>query len=965
MSSVESTSSKRPIHVSVAGDGTESYVMESGHLPDGSPRDDEKTVISKNPPLGTSAGPANATPVELRNLLVGETLDHYELQEFIGGGGMGSVFRALDTLLDRIVALKVLARDQSKDDETLRRFRNEAQSAARLDHENIARAYGVGEDKGLHYIAFEHIEGINIRALVERKGALPIHEAVSYTLQIAEALAHAHSRDVVHRDIKPSNVLITADGRAKLVDMGLARVRRGDQPGDDLTASGVTLGTFDYISPEQARDPRNADVRSDIYSLGCTLYYMLTARPPFPEGTVLQKLLDHQGNTPADPRQFNAALPEELCRIITRMLAKDPKRRYQRPGELLSDLILLADELGWQPHVTERLTWLAPRSARDTFLRHHLPWMVPLGALVCIAVVLHFLWNSPADSFELGDRPISLTTLPAATGQNSTDAEDKPAAPSDKVAAKGGAKSGNGRSQKGSNTPKKPAGSSPSTNKAVQPDKTTSPLADVPGLEKDPPEPSATDEDAAATDDESTDTTPADKTGDSVAAVASAATGNNKTTLPPENSSGSDPDKSGSPTVAPAESPVPAVVKPAIVIIGASPGMERDFPTLRAACQSAKSGDVIELRFNGRREEPKPIRLDNLRVTVRAADQFKPVITFRPNEVDPLKYARSMLLVSGGQLTLINVALELEVPRQIPANRWALMELQRAELVRLERCSLTIRNASSNRQAIHSDVSFVDVTAPAGDGMMMDDDAQVPMPPAIVGLQMQNCVVRGEASLLRSRDQQPISLQWDNGLLATTEALYYSQARPMPARQPGLVRIELRHITAYALGGLCRTAASDSARFLLPIEFDCSNSIIMVDPNASLIQQIGVDTSLDYRRLFTWHGNRNLYDQFTVFWKTVPLNAQEPSADWTAARWQAFWTDSRESAPSWGPVVWKQTPAANRPLNSLTPADYLLDLKVGGNPARASGSDGRDLGLEPDVLMSVPLGAELETAVSP
>ena len=178
---------------------------------------------------------------------------------------MGRVFRALDTRLGRTVALKILPPEQASDPDALQRFQNEAQSAARLDHDNIARAYYVGEDRGLHYIVFEFIEGVNIRLLVEQKGPLPLAEAISYTLQVAEALAHADARDVVHRDIKPSNVLITPEGRVKLIDMGLARLRHADPAAADLTASGVTLGTFDYISPEQARDPRNADIRSDIY----------------------------------------------------------------------------------------------------------------------------------------------------------------------------------------------------------------------------------------------------------------------------------------------------------------------------------------------------------------------------------------------------------------------------------------------------------------------------------------------------------------------------------------------------------------------------------------------------------------------------------------------------------------------------------------------------------------------------
>jgi eukaryotic-like serine/threonine-protein kinase len=252
-------------------------------------------VNSKQPPTSLPPTTSLLLPAEMGRVLQGEKLGHFELIEFVGGGGMGAVFRALDTMLNRIVAVKVLSHEQSDDEETLRRFKNEAQSAARLDHENIGRVHYVGEDSGWHYIVFEFIEGINLRDLVERDGPLPVADAVSFMLQLGDALAHAARRDVVHRDIKPSNVLITPEGKAKLVDMGLARLHQVEHADNDLTASGVTLGTFDYISPEQARDPRSADVRSDLYSLGCTFYFMLAGRPPFPEGTVLQKLLQHQG----------------------------------------------------------------------------------------------------------------------------------------------------------------------------------------------------------------------------------------------------------------------------------------------------------------------------------------------------------------------------------------------------------------------------------------------------------------------------------------------------------------------------------------------------------------------------------------------------------------------------------------------------------------------------------------------
>ena len=308
---------------------------------------------------------------------------------------MGRVFRALDTMLGRPVAVKILSSEQASDGEVLLRFRNEAQSAARLNHANVAQIYHIGEEAGVPFIVFEFIEGFNIRALVEKKGVLPLPEALSYTFQIAEALAHASARNVVHRDIKPSNVLITAQGQAKLIDMGLARLQRTPDASGDLTASGVTLGTFDYISPEQARDPRTADVRSDIYSLGCTLFFMLAGRPPFPQGTVLQKLLQHQGEEPPDVCQFRPDVPTEVSRLLRKMMAKDPRRRFQQPQQLIDTMTVLAYRLGLNPPGPGETNWATDRGSKISLLQRHLPWVAPLALLVMVVLFLDMFWSPP------------------------------------------------------------------------------------------------------------------------------------------------------------------------------------------------------------------------------------------------------------------------------------------------------------------------------------------------------------------------------------------------------------------------------------------------------------------------------------------------------------------------------------------------------------------------------------------
>ncbi len=383
----EPSSDSADTDINQGGGSVESAPVASGNVGRGSSRpsqdgarkqypEKDRTIISSRPPI-YSPDHEQLGPKELGQTLVGRRLAHFELREFVGGGGMGAVFRAVDTMLQRHVAVKVLSRDQSSDDETVRRFRNEAQSAARLDHENIARVYFVGEEDGWYFIVFEFIDGTNIRDLVAHRGLLEAQEAFDFTLQIAEALNHAAERNVVHRDIKPSNVLITHDGRAKLVDMGLARLHQVQSESNDLTATGVTLGTFDYISPEQARDPRVADVRSDIYSLGCTLFYMLTGRPPFPDGTVLQKLLSHSGDVPPDPREWRKDIPIELSSVLSRMLAKKPSDRYQHPSDLIGELLAMGERLGWRTATRGEPIFIAATKSRFRWVELHLPWVVP------------------------------------------------------------------------------------------------------------------------------------------------------------------------------------------------------------------------------------------------------------------------------------------------------------------------------------------------------------------------------------------------------------------------------------------------------------------------------------------------------------------------------------------------------------------------------------------------------------
>ncbi len=273
--------------------------------------------------------------------LVGTCVGKYRVVEHVATGGMGVVYKAQDEDLGREVALKVLLPETAAQPRLLERFRREARNAARLSHRNIVTLYEFGQADGTWYLAMEFVHGIDLGEYIARRGRVLPEEARRITMQATKALDHAFLRGVTHRDIKPSNFLLAQQpgGRwlVKLTDMGLA-LTEDDTQRFRVTRAGTTVGTVDYLAPEQARDSASADIRSDIYSLGCTLYHMLAGQPPFPEGGLGERILKHLEAPPPDVRRFNPDVSEGLWALLQKMLAKAPEDRYQTPAELLEDL---------------------------------------------------------------------------------------------------------------------------------------------------------------------------------------------------------------------------------------------------------------------------------------------------------------------------------------------------------------------------------------------------------------------------------------------------------------------------------------------------------------------------------------------------------------------------------------------------------------------------------------------------
>jgi serine/threonine-protein kinase len=300
-----------------------------------------------------------------RDLIVGP----YVLLERLGEGGMGQVFKARQRGFERVVALKLLRPELLRSADAVQRFYREAQAAARLTHPHVVLAYDAGIVNGRYYIAMEYAPGMDLARQVECTGPLSAEAAASVMFQTARGLEYAHQRGVIHRDIKPSNLLLTRPDvcsslggvHVKIADFGLARVSRldsGNPSGDSLITSGVFIGTPDFIAPEQAVNPGRPDHRSDLYSLGCTFYYTLTGRFPFPDGTAIEKVIRHRLEQPQPLEQLRPEVPTGVRSIVQKLMAKNPADRFQTAGDAAAALHRVWQSLAMGSHC-RRNRWVS------------------------------------------------------------------------------------------------------------------------------------------------------------------------------------------------------------------------------------------------------------------------------------------------------------------------------------------------------------------------------------------------------------------------------------------------------------------------------------------------------------------------------------------------------------------------------------------------------------------------------
>ena len=321
--------------------------------------------------------------------VVGELIaERYEIEELVGAGGMSSVYKARDTLLERNVALKILHEHYTADGEFVERFKREARAVAQLSHPNIVTVIDRGEDQGKQFIVFEYIDGENLKERLVKRGRLPVRDALELALQVARGLAFAHEHGLVHRDVKPQNVLLNGDGQAKVTDFGIARTLDVD----GVTQTGTVLGTSNYIAPEQASGNR-VDAQTDVYSLGVVLYELLAGDVPFPGENFVAVALKHVNEPPPSLLEVRKDVPPRVIAAVDRALEKDPRRRFPSmdafAGELEACLVSLDSPYDADDSAATIVAPAAPAGRRGTST-----WAIAvavLGAAALVAVVVALL----------------------------------------------------------------------------------------------------------------------------------------------------------------------------------------------------------------------------------------------------------------------------------------------------------------------------------------------------------------------------------------------------------------------------------------------------------------------------------------------------------------------------------------------------------------------------------------------
>ncbi len=763
--------------------------------------------------------------------VAGLQLGPYQILDRIGRGGMGAVFRANDLRLDRVVALKILAPEYTRDPACVQRFQNEARAAAKLDHQNIARIFASGEDSGQQYIAFEYVSGTNVRDMIQQRGTLTPAETVNYILQITESLRHTSAMGVVHRDIKPSNIIVTPTGRAKLVDLGLARHRT--EGSDDLTVHGTTLGTFDYISPEQALDPRNVDVRSDIYSLGCTAFHMLTGEPPYNRGSMFQKVLDHHKVDVPDASAKNPLVPQALSHIVRKMMASQVEDRYQRPEDLIRDLLPLANAMGvptrtglWSDVPAPRFSWL-----------EHRGWILALSLLAIIGIVASL---PPQEN-----NPVAASAPPPPLG--ALPPQDDPQTASRQTGMPD-----------------------------AQPVETPTSVANI-TTPSGPSEPPSTSETPASGLQMGTllgdSLIPRPRTGQIASSSTTAKASPTRTT----------PDPESSPLTA-----KPSAVAPFWVIAASSDGTSqapKSYPTLEAACVDAPDNSTIELRFDGPSKPQIPIRIERKSLRIRAMDGYRPVLVFEIYGPLGQPVASQMISVINSELEILDLDIVFRVPTRRAVDRWSIFSLGYAKRLTLRGVSVTLENVARQQQATLFEVK--PLSENRIERIMPDGMQRGPLQVTI-----SDSLLRGETDGFRLDETHNTRIDVTNSAWAISGTLLsidtVNSQQMTASVEPPPCQLNFDHVTAVTDGSLISVTCG-KAGVIPTVNVRCDNSLIsLLRSDQSMISMSGSLDLEDWTDRLIWKGAYNYLDVKGLWWEI----ASSPSRKYNAADWGQHWNST-------------------------------------------------------------------------
>ncbi|HVX30483.1 MAG TPA: hypothetical protein VHA53_08400, partial [Nitrolancea sp.] len=581
-------------------------------------------------------------------------------------------------------------------------------------------------------------------------------------------------------------------------------------------------------SPEQAKDPRSVDVRSDIYSLGCTLYHMLTGEPPYPEGTMLQKLLDHQGKEVPDPRSKNRKVSEDLAAIVRKMMSSEPRKRHQTAELLVRDLLVLAGAMGLRSATAEGLVWLSGSRNGPTFWERHIGWIATVSALLVIVGWLKYTSGPPPESNTLAMNegpafPQAGRVTDAAAGPkidvdlgkpSNVDEADSvnPAPISRRTDANGdGTKEGGPEKLVGPRPPSVAFAEPPTVVPAetiatpIEPEEDD--IGDEPGRQRlGPPGPAAR----------------------RIGEFASNSAGN---TRPGDRENSTRP----MPTVSPAVESLAA-----IAILASEAGPERAFPTLEAACSAAADGNVVELRFNGPRRE-EPLRITS-KITIRAGRGFHPVLELVHREIPAEGYQTRMITVTDGSLDLVDVGLVMAVRDDISTDLWALFSVQRPEGIRLQGSAITLHNPRG-RPAVMAEFKG------GLSRSMMDMEMQTSNPSLPPEFELKDCFVRGGGDLFLSKQAEARRLILNQCIVAIDGALLREQGAMDVPNDVSPIDLRIDHVTAVVNGDLVRMESGSQPRRLIPVRISATNNILTTTSSEPLVYIEGNSSPEDLRRL--------------------------------------------------------------------------------------------------------------------